>query len=64
MLFIDILLLFLYKVDSYKSTSRIYGSLTSLGKLLKFNNLDMLIHQVISTAKIILAVICIYFVNT
>ena len=37
MLFINILLLFLYKVDSYESTSestsRVYGTITSLHKL-------------------------------
>ena len=33
MLFIDILLFFLYEVDSYESTSRIYETLTSLRKL-------------------------------
>ena len=33
MLFIDILLLFLYEVDSYESTNRIYETLTSLCKL-------------------------------
>ncbi|KAG4402498.1 hypothetical protein GLYMA_02G210933v4 [Glycine max] len=33
MLFIDILLLFLYNVNSYESTSRVYETLTSLRKL-------------------------------
>jgi len=33
MLFINILLLFLYEMDSYESTSWIYGTLTNLYKL-------------------------------
>jgi len=39
MLFINILLLFLYEVDLYESTSRVYETLTNLHKLSSFDNL-------------------------
>ena len=43
MLFIDILLLFLYEINFYESTSRVYRTLTSLHKLLNLITLDLCI---------------------
>ena len=42
MLFIDILLLFLYEVDFFESTSRVYETLTTLYKLSNLITLDVI----------------------